>query len=84
MALKHRAFTQQYVRDTIVNSRTIVSGHGIGTQIQLPINGTQQGNWVRGNHARNAIVLLLQGAPLRPTCRWRRRSRRPGKTISPL
>ncbi|MEO6690607.1 MAG: alpha/beta fold hydrolase, partial [Dokdonella sp.] len=62
----HRAFTQQDARDIIATSRKIVSGHGIESQIAIPVNGTRQWISVRGNDTRNPVLLFLHGGPASP------------------
>jgi pimeloyl-ACP methyl ester carboxylesterase len=60
------AFTQQTARDIIATSRKIVSGHGIEAELAIPVNGTRQWIAVRGNDARNPILLFLHGGPASP------------------
>jgi pimeloyl-ACP methyl ester carboxylesterase len=65
-APKMPVFTQQTARDIIAASRKVVSGRGIETQLQIPVNGTQQWISIRGNDLRNPILLFLHGDPASP------------------
>ncbi|HJU39750.1 MAG TPA: alpha/beta fold hydrolase [Tahibacter sp.] len=60
------AFTQDTARGIIGASRKIVSGHGIETLQAIDIDGTKQWISVRGNDARNPILLFLHGGPASP------------------
>jgi pimeloyl-ACP methyl ester carboxylesterase len=60
------AFTQETARDIIATSRTIVSGHGIESSLAIDVDGTRQWISVRGNDARNPILLFLHGGPASP------------------
>jgi pimeloyl-ACP methyl ester carboxylesterase len=63
---KAPAFTRQSARDIIATSRKIVSPRGIEALLAIPVNGTQQWISVRGNDARNPILLFLHGGPASP------------------
>jgi pimeloyl-ACP methyl ester carboxylesterase len=60
------AFTRQQAREIIADSRKIVSPRGIQVLTQIPVHGTQQWISVRGNDARNPILLFLHGGPASP------------------
>lgn len=58
--------TRQEARSIIAESRKIVSPHGIETLTKIPVNGTEQWLSIRGNDARNPILLFLHGGPASP------------------
>ncbi|HEY9130147.1 MAG TPA: alpha/beta hydrolase [Dyella sp.] len=58
--------TRQEARSIIAESRQIVSPRGIDTLTKIPVNGTEQWLSIRGNDARNPILLFLHGGPASP------------------
>jgi len=65
-AAKAHSFSQQDARDIIATSRKIVGPRGIEALVKIPVNGTQQWISVRGNDARNPVLLFLHGGPASP------------------
>ena len=59
--------TKKEVRDTIADTRKIVSERGIEKLAAISINGTTQWISVRGRDRRNPILLYLHGGPGSPT-----------------
>ncbi len=60
------AFSRDDARAIVATLRKVVSPRGIQALVEIPVNGTRQWISLRGNDARNPLLLFLHGGPASP------------------